>query len=406
MKLIYVVVICLLSCLSFSVALGCMYTARDVGFVDIRPAPYHLYFYIRNNTPEDLVSTFRQISYAALMDSNIQVETINVDKRESYQTSEGSATDDGAMRYLEFWELQSFPAAVLVSPEGQSLVLPISIPDKPFKEAVWSAMESIVISPKRKEILSSIVDSYCVILLIQGGNAAANEKAQAAASGAIAEIKRMMSQMTKPIENPPLLIVIPTELYSQERVLLWSLGINGKGIDDPHLVLLYGKGRRIGPFFKGENITQNGIFNILSLIGSSCECGLDKGWMLDTMIPLRWDRKLQSEVVKQLGFDAESPMVKTEISQILSIGQSSEPGRSLESGKFEEYSEQVVELESLPTAATVSPAQFRQLVSPDPDTSKTVIRPYQKVLSVAIGMVVLILAGGVFIILQTRRRTS
>jgi hypothetical protein len=267
-------------------------------------------------------------------------------------------------------------------------------------------MESIVISPKRKEILSSIVESYCVILLVQGDNAVANEKARAAASGAIAEIKRIMDQMTKPIEKPPLLIVIPPELYSQERILLWSLGINGKGIDDPRVTLLYGKGRRIGPFFTGENITQNGIFNILSLIGSSCECGLDKEWMLGTMIPLRWDGKLQSEVVKQLGFDAESPMVKTEISQILSIGQSSEPSRSLESSKLAEYSERVVELESLPTAATVSPAQFRQLVNPDPAPSDTVIRPYQKVLLVAISMVVLILAGGVFIILQTRRRTS
>ena len=93
MKLEWAMAMCLLSCfLPFSVAFGCIYTVRDVGFVDIVAVPYQLYFYIREDTPKELASTFKQISYAALMNSNIKVEIINIDQGNNSQ----------AMEYLSF----------------------------------------------------------------------------------------------------------------------------------------------------------------------------------------------------------------------------------------------------------------------------------------------------------------
>lgn len=400
MKRVYkrVIVIYFLVCFPFSIALGCIYNVRDVGFTDIGSTPYRLYCYIREDMPGDLTATLRQISYAALMDSNVEVEMINVDQQKA---SPDHIVPSPAMKYLEFWDLQSFPAAILVSPEGRSLVLPIPVPGKLFtghsssllKEKLWSALESVVISPKRKEFLASIARAYCVVLLIQGKDAAENKKAQATVNNAIEEISRMMNQMTKSIATPPRLIVIPPELFSQERILLWSLGVNANEVDVPYVAVLYGRGRHIEPLFKGEGITKNGVFNILSVIGESCECGIDKEWVMGTMLPLRWGEKVQSEVAKALGFDVESPMVKTEMSQILSL-------RPPES-ELDRYSETTVEFESEPAVAAVSPAKLRQLISRRPDVSDK-RHPYRMALLIVGGMVLLILIGGILIVLRAQ----
>jgi hypothetical protein len=408
-KLINAIMIYILVCFPFSIALGCMYNVRDVGFTDIGSVPYRLYCYIRSDTPESLASALRQISYATLIDSNVEAEIINVDQQEA---SPDHVIRSPAMKYLDFWEPQSFPVAILVSPEGQSIVLPIFAPGRPlaeysassFKEAIWSALESAVVSPKREEIVSSVVEAHCVVLLIQGEDATENKEAQRKVTDAIEEIGRLMDQMTRPIEKPPRLIVISPELSSQERILLWSLGVNGTGVDFPCVAVIYGRGRQVGPVFEGEGIAVNKVFNILSVIGESCECGLDKGWILGTMLPLKWGEKTQSKVAKSLGFDAESPMVKTEVSQILSLRPSLEKGKPSES-KFEGYSEMAVEPESSSTAAAISPAQLRRLVSRRPDASATGDHgrhPYRMTLCVVGGMVLLILAGGVFIISRGR----
>jgi len=408
-KLIRAIVIYFLICFPFSIALGCVYSIRDVGFTDIGSVPYHLYCYIRADTSENFASALKQISYAALIDSNVEVEIINVDQQKAFPDH---MVRSPAMKYLDFWELQSFPAAILVSPKGQSLVLPIFAPDKPFleysasllKEMIWSALESVVISQKRKEIISSVVETYCAVLLIQGQDAAENEKAQRKVTNAIEEIGRLLNQMTRPINEPPRLIVIPQELFSQERVLLWSLNINRAEADVPRVAVIYGRGRWIGSLFEGEEIIENRVFNILSVIGESCECGIDKEWMMGMMLPLRWEEKTQWAVAKSLGFDVESPMVKTEISQILALKPSPEADEP-SADRFEGYSEIVVEPESSPTVAAVSPAQLRQLASRRPDASDTGDHgrhPYRMALYIIGGMALLISAGGVFIMLRGR----
>ena len=415
MKLGLIVAICLLGCFSYFAVFGCMYTVRDVGFVDIGSIPYRLYYYyIREDTPQNFISTFKQISYAALMDSNVEFEIINIEQQK----------DHPAMEYLHFWEIKSLPAAILVSPKGRSLVLPISagrdlrnssLENVPFKEMVWDALESIVASQKIKEISRHIVKAYCVVLLIQGKDSAENKKAQKAVLGAIEEITKIMSQMPKLIEVPPRLIVIPPELFSQERILLWSLGVNEYAssgrvqLSEPYVAVLYGRGRRIGPLLNGEKITENAVFNILSIIGSACECGLDRGWMLGMMIPIRWGKKVQSEVVKLLGFDAESPMVKTEVSQILSMsqpsGMESEIPLETAEGKLYEYNEESLKFENGATVAVISPAQLRELTSSKPTSSGTG-STFRMALFIVSGMVLLIIAGGIFIMLRARKRVS
>jgi hypothetical protein len=400
-KLLYSMAILPMLLTSLSSVLGCMYNVRDAGFVDIGSIPYRLNYYVRNDTPAELTSAFRQISYAALMDSNVVAKMISVDQHEN-SPDEADAEYQQAMKYLDFWEVKSFPAAIMVSPKGRSLALPVS--GKTNKESLWSLLESAVLSPKREEITSSIVEAYCVVLLIQGKDDAENKEAQRKVTDAIEEIGRLLNQMTRPIKKPPRLIVVPPELFSQERILLWSLGVNGAEVDVPCVAVVYGRGRWIGPLLEGEAIAVNRMFNILSVIGESCECGIDKGWIMGTMLPLRWGEKTQSEVVKSLGFDAESPMVKTEISQILSLNPSLEADKPSEN-IFQGYSEMAVEPESSTTVAAVSPAQLRQLVSRRPDASDTGDHgrhPYRVALCIIGGMVLLILVGGLLIILRER----
>ena len=447
--------IALVACFQFSPAFGCKYNVRDVGFVDFGSAPYRLYCYIQDKTPEDLASTFKQISYAALLDSNVKTEMINVDQQKK----------PDAMRYFKFWEIKSFPGAVLVSPNGQSLVVPISVADKPFKETVWEAMDSVLMSPKRDEILEHVVGAYCVVLLIEGKEAAENKRVREVVTGAIDVIAGAMDQLPKPVERPPHLLVLSREQLSREKVLLWSLGLIAGEIAEPHVAVLYGRARQIGPILKGKEITRAALLNLLSVIGASCECGLDRRWMMGTMLPVAWGQKVQALAAKSLGFDPESPMVKAEISRIMAVGRPPGVQAGGSVGPLEVtlfgYSEQVVEFEDESAVDTVSPAQLSKMTVPagrsgasavslgqEREASSPVqvaqeasgaqkpqvppaagvaqaISPavvsgpvsrepvpagsgpsYQMVLFTVSAMVLLILAGGTFVVLRARSRSS
>jgi len=297
-------------------AFACRYNVREIGFVDLDTEPYYLYGYVTADTPEDTIGTLKQISYAALMDSNIKFEIINADRQK----------DHPAMKFLDTSGIKSFPVAVLVSPEGQSLLVPVTEPDRPFKQALWSALESILSSPNREEILQQVTRTYGVVLVIEGLDAQENKRVREAASAAIERIRTQIPMMPKRIANPPVQVVIGSNSLSAEKVLLWGLGLDADKISRPYAAVLYGRARRVGPLLTGREITETKLANILAVVGADCECGLDRRWVLGTMLPVRWDEKIQARVAKALGFDPENPMVKMEISQILRRGLISSKG--------------------------------------------------------------------------------
>ena len=345
-------IVALTFCLIFySMALGCVYTVRDVGFVDINSAPYQLCYYVKNDTPKDTINTFKQISYAVFTDTNVDAKIVNIDQKTDKQ--------ENSIKYVKLFGIKSFPTAVLISPKG----LPMVLPAFSSKESFLSVLDGVVTSPKRDEILKHITKSHSVVLLVQGKFFIENNRAKMVVSESIKEIGKTMSQMPKSIEEPPYLITITPEMFSQEKILLWSLGINEKEINKPYVSILYGKGRQIGTLLDGDNITVNKVFNTLTIIGSSCECELDRKWVQGTLIPLRWGIKTQQDVAKYLAFDPESPVVKTEINQILSTDSSSDniENEAIQNNK---YSEKVVEYES--NSRVLSPAQIQRLKSSDP----------------------------------------
>jgi len=398
-KIIRPLVVSIFLCFYTSASHGCIYNVRDVGFVDLLSTPYRLYYFIQNDTRKELITSFEQTSYTLFMDSNIKVEIINCDQKK----------DHPAMEYFHFWDIQSYPAAIFVSPAGRSMILPVSTHNKIFEETVWSSLENTISSPKREEILEHIVKAYGVVLFIEGKEAEENKRVYRIVTGANKTIARNMGQLPKRIEEPPCLITIPQEAICQERILLWSLGLNEDETDEPVVALLYGRGRRIGPLLKGKKITRKTLSTILSVIGLSCECGLDKKWIMGSLLPLSWSRKMQSNVVKYLGFDAENPMVKREISSILSLS-SSKPTMDREAINsirdiFNDYSEQIVAYEVEQKPARVSPAQFRELVSQTASNPKSGVN--LKITSAVMSLFVLsTLTGGLFILLRSHRRKS
>ena len=68
-------------CFPISMTSGCVYTVRDVGFVDFDSLPYQLCFYIKNDSSQDAINTFKQISYIALADTNIIPKIVNIDQK-------------------------------------------------------------------------------------------------------------------------------------------------------------------------------------------------------------------------------------------------------------------------------------------------------------------------------------
>jgi hypothetical protein len=292
--------------LSAETALACRYNVRDVGFVDLETETYHLYGFIRPETPADAVSLLQQLPTAALRDCNIQVEIVNAD----------APTNHPALKHLSCGIADALPTAVLVSPDGQALPLTLSRPGQSFQDSLASALGEAASSVKREEILRTISQAFAGVLLIEGDSAEGNERARQAISRAIETIRAQMQSMPKAVAEPPAMIVLDAAALLQERILLWSLGLEATRTALPRAVVLYGRARWIGPLMKGEEISEPNLTGLLSIIGADCECGLDVAWTLGTRLPVRWEEARHAQVAKALGFDPENPLVKVEVSRI------------------------------------------------------------------------------------------
>jgi len=300
-------------------ALACRYNVRETGFVDLGAEPYVLCGYVDGNTPADIKTGLRQISDELLAESNVIVRVIDTDRQK----------DHPAMKHFDANDVSN-PSAVLISPDGQILRVAITQPGLPFEKVFRAVLNRILSSPKRRELLLQVSMAYGVVLLIEGPDAAQNEKARQAALAAIEQVKSQMEFLPKPIAHPPELVVMDSNSLADERILLWSIGLEPKDVNEPHAVIIYGRARWIGPIFKGEQITEDDLASVLFVIGADCECGFDYRWLQGTMLPAKWDQKTHERAVESLGFDPESPMIKMEIGSIIGRGMGgySYPGMS------------------------------------------------------------------------------
>lgn len=374
--------------ITYSISYSCKYTVRDIGFTDLGSTPYQLYLYFDNNTPEKIVSAFQRITYAALLDANVEAETIDIKQQTQHQ----------GLSFLRSQNIKSMPAVILMSSDGSAVNLPFSYSDNNYNEPVWQIVEKVVSSPLREKIVKSVATTYGVVLLIEGKDKKQNSLAQKVLKRAIEDISLVLDIMPKPIKEPPQLIEVSQQQFLQEKVLFWSLDVKMKDTNEPQVAILYGRGRRIGPVLKGDEITKNNVFSLLSLIGADCECGLDRSWMLGKMIPLRWDSKIQSGLIKSLGFDVESPMVKAEMSQILSLAPSFLGQNKKSITPLTAYSEGIIKFNNTSTVPTVSPNQFGEVLESESNSL------FRVGLLLGIGFILIVLVIGGIVFIRAKRR--
>ena len=330
-----------------STAFGCKYTVRDIGFTDLGSSPYKLYLLIDEKTPTEVAVSFQRIAFASLLEANIESETVNVNLQ----------TQHLATRWFLSKVEKPLPAIVLADSE-KMIQLPFSATNKNINESMWQSIEIAVASPIRQKIIDIVSRMYGVVLLIEGAESEKNRLALQSIKSAIKDISEVLTIMPKPIKEGPQIIVLPHDDVQNQKVLLWSVGADVEEFKEPQVAVLFGRGRRIGPVLKADQLSPENIFSLLSIIGADCECGLDRSVMLGKMMPMRWEKQVQSDLVAELGFDVENPMIKAEMSQILSIDASS-GGEPKTSNPLTAYVEGIVRFDSQASAPRVSSNQFR-----------------------------------------------
>jgi hypothetical protein len=308
-SLLLFAVLGVLSSLQAPISLGCQYNVRETGFVDLGTERYFLFCYVSRDTPRDVVTAFEQASEKYLRDSSVVSQVIRVDGPEDHQ----------ALKYLDRLHVASFPRVVLVSPGELTRLIPVQTRAEDFRQGLPTILREVIDSPLRQTIVHHLARTYAVVLLIEGVAAEANRTAAKTAATAIETIEREMKFMPKPIARGPVLVTLKHDSPSREAILLWSLGMREESLGEPRLVVLYGRARWIGPLLKGDQITEKALYNILSVVGADCECGIDPRLIRGTALPVKWDRDAQAMVTAELGFDPENPMVITEVSQIMKM---------------------------------------------------------------------------------------
>lgn len=288
--------------------MACRYTVREVGFADFGKDSYQFVLFKDGRISDTDALLFRNISKAALIDANIIVKVIDILHDKS----------SPLLKYYKRSQNGELPNVVLFSPEERVKTFMFE-KQTDFMQTVWDIIENIISSDARDELADAIVKSYGVIYFIEGDNAEANRIALKKIDEAVSEMKSIMLSLPHPVVIPPTIITIKAKDRSKENILLWSLGWEETNRTDPAVALMYGRGRRMGNLLSGSFIKTDVVRNMLRFIGEDCECGLDRSWILGTMIPLRWDSKLKASVLAEYGFDADNPIVISEMSQILSI---------------------------------------------------------------------------------------
>ncbi|RPJ19671.1 MAG: hypothetical protein EHM35_20390, partial [Planctomycetaceae bacterium] len=211
-----------LACLALHVqpAYGCRYNVREVGFIDVGVEAYRLFVYLPGDVSTDETVRLKETLDATLTDSDIRFEPVTV----------GADANHPAMEFVVTHGITSFPAAVLVSPDGQSI--PLSLAGGSLGQAVSSALDYVLHSPTRQEILEKAAECYGVVLLIEGSQPQGNTKAREVISTAVDRIREQLDLLPKPIARPPEIVTLDHQSLDRERVLLWSLSLKPQDINE------------------------------------------------------------------------------------------------------------------------------------------------------------------------------
>jgi hypothetical protein len=381
-KLIYILFVLLLGVSGNSNA--CRYTVCEIGYSDFGTDNYKLVLFDDADVNKKNTSIFSKTTYAALLDANVESSVLNLSK-------------DPAPKYSEYYRIfkkENQPLAILVSPGGDVFPFYLEKEEAKFTESVWGLLEEITSSVARIQVLNSIIKSYAVVLFIEGKNETENATALKEIKTSVQEISETQEKMPKPFENPAEVITLSYEQIKNERVFLWSLGWKDEFTGNPVAAILYGRGRLMGQVLTGDLLEKKYLNNLLTLVGADCECGLDRSWILGRMMPLRWNKRKQQEVVKWHSFDAENPLVKAEMSKILSISPSKERKQGASgTTTLYGYTESAMKIVESYTTPETNETNTEEIIEPS---------NYKNIFYLLGGLILLILAVGGFLLFKRK----
>lgn len=365
---------------SASVALACKYSVRDVAFVDLGADPYRL----RINLPGGSApAAINAVVTEALAGSNVRYELVVDPPVEAIR-------------------------AILTAPDGRELDIPIASTDA---DAIRNAVEGVLASPLTRSILEQALDHHSVLLVVPGSDSDVNASAALVAHNAARAITADLDRLPKPIDNGPIVITLTAEQTAAERVLLFSLGIElDRTQPVADIAVIYGRLRRLGPVLRVPPTQTADLAANMNYVGQDCECELDRAWMTGPMVPHKWSPADAQLAAGALDFDPGSPLVQTEIRQILARGPSGtrrfdrigEP-RPIDPllGYTETEIEPVAPAEPAEHTATTTPDQPAPPVTASPVADS--VSPFDPTFWTALGIgVAVILFVGIRILLRAR----
>lgn len=285
-------------CLLALPANACRYNVRDVGFVDLETEGYRLRLAPATGVSDTGRQPWTQAAEDGLREGNVSVEWVG-------SSATPASSDKGAKGV----------AVVLVAPEGPYEPLPLGVAGTP--EALRAVCREALESPTRQSLLEVASRTFGAILLLEGTETEANRRAEEAIREAVDLIRGQLPSLPKPIAEPPGRVTLSPAEFARERVLLWTLRQDTRPTPEPRVAIVYGRGRWIGPVMRGAEITSRNLTGLFSLIGADCECGLDLAWTQGTRLPVRWEEARRGPLVRALGFDPDSPLVRSEVSWIV-----------------------------------------------------------------------------------------
>jgi len=385
----------LLACLlSFGVQ-ACRFNVRDVGFVDLGSEPYTLYLFVGDTMSALERESLQSIATATFYDSNVETKLRSLDQAEQGESK----------AYLPAGFTGESPIAVLVSPNRKATFsVDLAKRGVPVLQTAWDALESVLDTPRRNAILNHVFDCYGVVLIVEGQSGEENRRIRSMAGAVITDVTAKLPGLEKKIKKPPVVKVISPDDFKGERAFLWSLGII-EVMETPQVVMLYGRGRMIGPVLHGKQLTQSSVSAVLNTIGLNCECGLDRKWMQGAMVPLTWDQERKQDIAKQLGFNPESPEIRIEMSQILAKGGSGQ-GSNRSKIVGDTLDELLTGYRNGSLAAKNPPEQSAKPLGQALEVDKPLTRGRAMSGWLSLAGIVILIVGGVIVLMGYRRQSQ
>lgn len=298
-------------------ATACRYNVRDTGFVDLGVSNYEFSWSGPVSTPENLLS---EPGAEKLKPSDSLREALRDTNLLFAQNMANQETPSGTNQ-LPASETNPAVQLTITAPDGRELSLPCPADvDSPAMVA------KLVDSPLQRKLIDRTLNCHSIVLLVEGVDEAENEAVRDLIEQTLEETQKASEFWPKPIDHPLEIVSLSQSEKNEERLLLWCLEVDAEA-SDPQVVVLFGRGRKLGTTLTLDEVREDKLFQLLNIVSMDCECEYDVSPLVGPMIPHRWTTEHETEVARLLDFDPGNPLVQSEVRHILTRGPGN--GRSI-----------------------------------------------------------------------------